>query len=137
MKQQVNIVWFKRDLRLHDHKPLQQSIEGNYPCILLYCFEPSMITYADSDIRHWRFVYESLLQMQQQLLVYKTAINIFYNEAINVFQWLQNEYDINTVFSYEETGNNVSFDRDKLMQLFFKKNNITWIETPTNGIIRG
>ena len=28
MKQKINIVWFKRDLRLHDHEPLERACEA-------------------------------------------------------------------------------------------------------------
>ena len=63
----VNVLWFKRDLRLSDHLPLKRAIEQGLPIILLYVFEPELLEAADSDVRHWRFVYESLNQLKQCL----------------------------------------------------------------------
>ena len=45
-------------------------------------------------------------------------------------------YDINTVFSHQETGNKITFDRDISMESFFKKNEIVWRQSQTNGIVR-
>ena len=33
----MNIVWFKRDLRIQDHKPIYESLKGNNE-ICLYTF---------------------------------------------------------------------------------------------------
>jgi len=52
-KQEINIVWFKRDLRLLDHEPLLLAQADGKPVLLVYIFEPSLMAYHDSDIRHW------------------------------------------------------------------------------------
>ena len=62
-KQKINIVWFKRDLRFTDHEPLYFAQQSGLPLLLVYIFEPSVMSYHDSDVRHWRFVYESLKEM--------------------------------------------------------------------------
>ena len=60
MKQEIVIVWFKRDLRFTDHEPLDYAQKQNLPVLLVYCFEPSVMIYDDSDVRHWRFVHQSI-----------------------------------------------------------------------------
>jgi deoxyribodipyrimidine photolyase len=37
----INTVWFKRDLRLADHAPLQAACKAGLAVILLYVVEPS------------------------------------------------------------------------------------------------
>jgi len=76
-KQSINIVWFKRDLRFTDHEPLYTAQQEGLPILLLYCFEPSVMAYEDSDVRHWRFVYESLLEMQTKLKDLNARLYIF------------------------------------------------------------
>ncbi len=137
MKQKINIVWFKRDLRLSDHLPLQLCIKDNFPTIIIYIFEPSIIEYADSDVRHWRFVYQSLMQMQQTLHQKNCTINIAYEEAVDVFEKLSKQFDVQRIYSHEEVGNKLSYNRDKAVKCICIKNNILWLETPTNGITRG
>jgi len=88
-KQEIVIVWFKRDLRFTDHEPLFYAQKTNLPILLIYCFEPSLMRYHDSDVRHWRFVYQSLQDMQSKLIEQQTQIVIFHQEALYVFKELQ------------------------------------------------
>ena len=132
----VNIVWFKRDLRLVDHEPLDLAVRSGNPLILIYVFEPSVMEYDDSDIRHWRFVYQSLSDMQKQLEAFGGRIYVFYNEVKAVFEWISKQVKINTVFSSQEIGNKLTFDRDKEMKTWFSEHNISWKESRTGGVIR-
>lgn len=135
-KKNVNVVWFKRDLRFSDHEPLYFAQQDNLPVILVYFFEPSVMQYPDSDVRHWRFVHQSLAYLQQKLDATNGKIHAFYNEVAPVFTSLVKEYTISTVFSYEEVGNKVTFDRDKTMKSFFDEHQIEWKEYQLNGVIR-
>ena len=48
----VNVVWFKRDLRIRDHAPLSEAAKGNDPLILLYLIEPERLAQPDTDPTH-------------------------------------------------------------------------------------
>jgi deoxyribodipyrimidine photo-lyase len=133
---EINIVWFKRDLRLTDHEPLYLAQQSGLPILLIYFFEPSVMSYDDSDTRHWRFVHESLLDMQNRLNQHKATLHHFHQEAAMVFFALSKKYKINTVFSHQEIGNKVTYDRDIAMQSFFDENNIYWKQSQMHGVIR-
>ena len=135
-KQEINIVWFKRDLRFTDHEPLYFAQKNGLPTLLIYIFEPSIMSYPDSDTRHWRFIYESLQEMNEKLKHLNAQLFFFHNEAATVFETLIKSYAINSVFSSEEIGNNLTYERDKAIKILFKKHNIAWHEYQTNGIIR-
>jgi deoxyribodipyrimidine photo-lyase len=135
-KKPVNIIWFKRDLRYTDHEPLFMAQQENLPILLVYFFEPSVMAYDDSDVRHWRFIYESLQEMQSKLKSVEAKIYFFQNEVQTVFKELLTIYDVKTVFSYQEIGNKVTFDRDIAMQSFFDENAIHWKESQMHGVIR-
>ena len=135
-KKEVNIIWFKRDLRFTDHEPLFMAQQENLPILLVYFFEPSVMAYGDSDIRHWRFVYESLQEMQSKLKSVDAQIYFFHNEVQTVFKELLEIYDVKAVFSHQEIGNKVTYDRDIAMQSFFDENAIHWKQTQMHGVIR-
>ena len=136
IKTAINIVWFKRDLRFTDHEPLFMAQQENIPVLLVYFFEPTVMNYDDSDIRHWRFVYESLLEMQKKLDSVDAKIFVFHNEVATVFDALAEKYQIKKVFSHQEIGNKITYDRDQEMQSFFQKNKITWKEYQMHGVVR-
>lgn len=135
-KQKINIVWFKRDLRFTDHESLYFAQQTGGPLLLIYIFEPSVMAYHDSDVRHWRFVYESLSEMNEKLKKQGQRIYIFHNEANTVFEALIQHYDIQAIFSSAETGNGLTYERDIAMKSLFNNYSITWHEYQTNGVIR-
>jgi len=135
-KDEINIVWFKRDLRFTDHEPLYNAQKEDIPILLLYCFEPTVMAYPDADVRHWRFIYESLQAMQTKLTRRAAKVYFFHNEVETVFEALTAKYAIKTVFSHQEIGNKVTYDRDLAMQLFFDNHQILWKQSQMHGVIR-
>lgn len=135
-KQDIAIVWFKRDLRLTDHEPLTLAQAHGLPILLLYCFEPSVMQYDDSDTRHWRFVYQSLHDMQSKLDGIHAHIHVFHQEVIPVFELLNQQYNIKAIFSHQEIGNKITYDRDLAVKEYCSNNNIAWKESRHNGVIR-
>ena len=136
VKQEIVVVWFKRDLRFTDHAPLFHAQKQDLPILLLYCFEPSVMAYPDSDVRHWRFVHQSLQDMQSKLNELNAKLYTFHEEVPAIFSALNTLYTIRSVFSHEELGNKLTFDRDKTMQSYFDSQGIAWEEFPHNGVVR-
>jgi deoxyribodipyrimidine photo-lyase len=135
-KQPINIVWFKRDLRLLDHQPLQRAAESGVPLLLLYFFEPALMEHADSDERHHRFVQQSIADLNQRLQPYHHTLYAVHSGVIPALQQLLTHYHINAIFSHQETGNGLSYKRDIAVSEFCRANGIVWNEYATNGIIR-
>jgi deoxyribodipyrimidine photo-lyase len=135
-KQDIAIVWFKRDLRFTDHEPLYFAQKQQLPILLIYCFEPSVMNYVDSDVRHWRFIYQSIQDMNDKLMELNSKIYIFHHEADYVFSELIKNYTISTVYSHQEIGNTLTYKRDRSIKKVFKNNSIEWKEYQTNGIVR-
>jgi deoxyribodipyrimidine photo-lyase len=136
-KEQINIVWLKRDLRTQDHLPLQMAENAALPYMIIFIFEPSIITHPDTSLRHLQFQYHSLKRMNMLLNPYNKKVEIFYAEAKDVFELIATQYNINTVFSYQETGVDVTFQRDKQIKKWFTSYNIHWQEFQRDGIVRG
>lgn len=137
MKQSISIVWFKRDLRLLDHEPLKMAIERGLPVLPLYCVEPSMIQAPDCDVRHLRFIRQSLDELDAGLQPYGARIYRHYGECIPMLQSLQEQYRIAQLYAHEETGNRLSYDRDIAVAAFCHGQGITLTEIPNHGVLRG
>jgi deoxyribodipyrimidine photo-lyase len=138
----INIVWFKRDLRLRDHAPLQNALADDLPVMLLYIFEPSVWNDPHYSARHWRFVNESLADLNKQLVSLCPIENppqftILQGEMIDIIPQIHQQIGINKIFSHEETGIKVTYDRDKILGQYVRDNLIQCPEYQTNGIIRG
>jgi len=135
--QSINVLWLKRDLRLSDHEPLKIAIEEGTPLLLIYIFEPSLVASPEYDLRHWRFVWESLESMNQKLNTYGSEAYIFHDEVLDVFQKLSHQYSIQKIYSHEESGIKITYDRDKAVKSYCVDHKIQWIESQTNAVVRG
>lgn len=136
-REKINVVWFKRDLRLSDHQPLKRAAGSELPTLLLYLFEPSLVNDPHYGDRHWRFVWESLEEIRKNLRQHGCEILIACEAAEKTFEKINSHYDIQTIFSHEETGINLTYQRDLAMADRFRKWGVDWEESPTNAVQRG
>ena len=136
-REAINIVWLKRDLRLQDHEPLHKAEQDGIPYFIIYLFEPSVIYYPDTSLRHLQFVYHAIKSLNKRLKNYNRTIEVFYGEAIDVFTFLTKNYTIQQLLSYQESGTKTTWKRDKQIKQYCTKNKIRWIESQRDGIIRG
>ena len=132
----ISVVWLKRDLRLSDHQPLAEAISAGFPILILYCFEPSLLAAPQSSDRHWRFVCESLKDMEQRLLSLQANLLIVKAEVKTVFIQIQQDYAIQAVYSHQETGIAVTYARDREMAAYFSAQGIPWKEYQQQGVQR-
>jgi len=135
-KKTINIVWFKRDFRIIDNEALFYAHQSDLPLLLICFFEPSVMNYPDSDARHWRFIYQSIADLNKKLEPFNSKIYFFHDEVKTVFLELIKTYDIKNIFSHQEIGNKITYNRDIEMKDFFRKNDIIWKEFQIHGVIR-
>ena len=132
----ISVVWLKRDLRLSDHAPLVAAIAEGFPILLLYCFEPSLVAAPQSSDRHWRFVCESLSDMQKRLLPWQGSLLVARGEVKEVFQQLQEIHAVQAVYSHQETGIALTYARDRDLGAYLKAQGIPWKEYLQQGVQR-
>ena len=133
----INVFWFKRDLRLFDNEALSSAVNSELPILLIYVLEPSLVKNNHYSYRHWKFVEESLSDLNAELSVYDIKICVFNSEVKSAFDEIQDYYQIHTVYSTEETGLDITYQRDISFKKYCKANKIKWIEFQNGGVIRG
>lgn len=136
-KERINVVWLKRDLRTRDHLPLKKAQESSLPCLLILLFEPSVMAHPDCSLRHLQFQYHSVRVMNELLQPYNQKVELVVAEALVFFEHLCEQFDVEEVWSYRESGVQLTFDRDKVMKQFFRSKHISWTEFQRDGILRG
>ena len=56
---------------------------------------------------------------------------------MEIFEALHQHYQINAIFSHQETGLNITYDIDKELAKWCEVNKISWHEFQANGVLRG
>jgi len=102
MDYDINVVWLKRDLRLNDHEPLSQSIKSGVT-LLYYVFEPLLIDDPHYDERHWRFVWQSIQDINIELAQFNTRVYVYFGDVIDGLNVINSSFNI--IRSYIELPN--------------------------------
>lgn len=136
-KQTISLVWLKRDLRLHDNEAIYNAVQSGERVLLLYAFENILLEDEHYSQRHWDFVKESLRDLNARLQSHNSKVLIVKSDITAAINQLLQFYKIDTVFSHQETGIKITFDRDKDFERFCKNNLIKWVQNINNGVVRG
>ena len=129
----INLVWFKRDLRVSDHAPLKLAEDAGLPTLLLYVFEPLLLQDGHYTERHWRFVTESLIDINKTI---RGKVSVAHHSVIEALSEVSQHYQIESIFSYQETGLANTFARDKAVAKWLTEQGINWRETQTAAVVR-
>ncbi len=123
MKPRVNIMWFRRDLRLHDNAALYHALKGNTPVIPIFIFDKNILDdLEDKKDRRIEFIRLAIEEMQEQLVKMSTSLEVFYDTPIEVFNNLLQKYIIEKVYTnadYEQ----YAIDRDRSVRELLQANN--------------
>jgi|TARA_B110000240_G_C13496335_1_gene451801 deoxyribodipyrimidine photo-lyase len=133
----VNLVWLKRDLRLRDHEAIFNASINSSPVLLIYIIEPILLDDPHYDIRHWRFIWQSLQDINQQLNQFNGQLLILRGEATAVFSQLLKNVTIQHIYSHQEIGLTNTYERDKAVRLWCDTKAIQWSEFSYGAVIRG
>jgi deoxyribodipyrimidine photo-lyase len=131
----LQVVWFKRDLRVADHVPLVRAARAG-PVLPLYVFEPEMMQAPDYSKQHFDFVKECLLGLQQDLRNLKVALSIEHAPMPQVLEVLRKKAGSFELLSHEETGNFLSYERDRAVLQWCRSHDINWLQFPNNAVVR-
>ena len=127
----VQVVWLKRDLRLGDHEPLAEAAARG-PVVVLHVWEPSVWATEELQRCHFRFVDESLRELQEELVGCGGRLTCRIGEMPAVLAELHRDLapvgGIAGLWSHEETGLRITFDRDLAVGAWCRQHGIPWQE---------
>lgn len=131
-----SVVWFKRDLRCHDHTALTEAARsGRILCV--YIIEPSLWAQKDAAKQHYHFVRESLQDLAISLRQLGGDLRVFVGEAVEIFKLIWSCAPFSALFSHEETGNHISYERDLAVKAWCASIQVPWHEWRQFGVLRG
>ncbi|MBS3739113.1 MAG: DASH family cryptochrome [Psychroflexus sp.] len=130
-KKQVNIIWFRNDLRIDDNPTLLESLKSELPVIGLYCFEPRLYEKYFYDLKKTesfraQFIIESVKDLKAQLHSLNIGLKISMQSPAEAVQQLSESYSIQNVFFQKEwTSEEVDVENElkaKQSDITFKSN---------------
>jgi deoxyribodipyrimidine photo-lyase len=140
MKPGVNIMWFRRDFRLHDNAALYYALKNGKPVVPIFIFDTNILDKLENKAdRRVEFIHAAISEIQSAMIAMETSLEVYYGKPLDVFENLTNKYKISKVFTnhdYEPyaierdnqiaallTEHNIGFNTYK-DQVVFEKNEI-------------
>lgn len=133
----LNLVWIKRDLRTQDHACFQAAEQEQIPYLPIYIFDPELIAHPDTSPRHLSFIRGSIEDMNKILEPLGRTVKSFCAPSLEVLNQLWVLFDIKNIYSYQESGVQVTWERDKSVAHWCKTHGVQWSEFQQNGVQRG
>ena len=109
----INVMWFRRDLRLNDNTALYYALKSEQPVLPVFIFDKNILDdLEEKKDRRIEFIRDALENMQNELKNHKTSVLIFHDTPEAVFKKLLKDYTIQTVFTNEDYEQ-YAIDRDE------------------------
>ena len=100
MKPRIQVMWFRRDLRLTDNAALYHALRTGVPVLPIFIFDRNILDQLeDKADRRVEFIHAALMEMQAQLASMGSSLEVYYGFPMDVYKQLTEVYDIETVFT--------------------------------------
>lgn len=133
----IEIVWFKRDLRIHDHRPLVDAVASGRRVVCLYVIEPELWAAPEYSARQFAFLADCLESLDAALKAKGARLTVRVGSVTHVLSDLHSAEPVAVIRAHEETGLRWTWDRDKSVAAWARANGAAFIETPQHGVVRG
>ena len=135
MSSPLHVVWFKRDLRIHDHRPLTEAAKRG-PVLPLYIVEPELWQQPDASARQWQFLSECIRELDVALGRLGQPLVVCVGAVVDTLENIRKSQGIAALWSHVETGNAWTFARDKNVAAWARQHGVAWHEIAQFGVKR-
>lgn len=131
----MQVVWFKRDIRIYDNEALYEASKVG-AVLPIYIFEPELWHQADLSHRHYVFLCDCLVELKTALQKIGQNLVIKTGAAVEILHQIHENHQIDTLWSHQETWNDWTYQRDRKIKKWASQNSIKWNQPTQNGVVR-
>ncbi|MFA5244073.1 MAG: deoxyribodipyrimidine photo-lyase, partial [Pedobacter sp.] len=100
MKKEISICWFRRDLRINDQSAFFHALNGNFPVLPVFIFDPEILNkLQDKKDKRVAFIHQTLNQLQSEFIKWGSGIYVIHSFVEDAFERLTSEYDVKAVYA--------------------------------------
>ncbi len=122
----VNIVWFRRDLRLLDNEIVAAACANCNPTIFVFCIDPWFFNQKEIGWKRVHFLFESLVDLDNELQKLGSSLVILEGNTVESLQslanYLQSQNLEPELYFNLDIQTEYGLQRDSVIQNFWTKN---------------
>ncbi len=119
----LNVFWFRRDLRLDDNTGFRKALQGKNPVLPIFIFDAEILESLAVDDPRVTFIHETLVKLDEALKPHGSGISLFYGKPLEVFEKITEQFPIAHVITnhdYEPYAK----QRDEAVSQYLSEKNI-------------
>jgi deoxyribodipyrimidine photo-lyase len=124
--QQVNVFWFRRDLRLDDNRGLYEALRAGKPVVPVFIFDRTILDALDDRAdRRVAFIHARIEQLSRELSKYGSSLVVEHGTPLAAFARLVDRFSISAVYTnrdYEPSA----IARDRAVEAFLAERGIAF-----------
>ncbi len=106
-KQSTALIWFTKDLRVHDNHSLLKAVNENEKVIGVYCFDPRHFETTEYGFKKTekfraKFLIETVENLRKNLQKLNVSLSVYHDKPEVVLPQLVEEYTVETIYSQRE-----------------------------------
>ncbi|MEO6636992.1 MAG: deoxyribodipyrimidine photo-lyase [Ginsengibacter sp.] len=122
----INIFWFRRDLRLNDNAGLYHALKSDLPVLPIFIFDTHILDkLGEKKDKRVEFIRSTLLDIQMQLEEFDSSLYVHYGTPELVFKKLLKDFAISAVFTNHDYEP-YALEREDEINKLLQKNNIVF-----------
>jgi deoxyribodipyrimidine photo-lyase len=123
---QKALVWFRKDLRIHDHEPLSMAVNNSDKVLGIYCFDPqdyNLLPAGFPKIGGFRakFIIQSVTQLKNKLQEVGSDLLVYIGKPEDLIPKLCEDLGVNQVYYHKEAAPEERLVEDELENKLFKQ----------------
>jgi len=129
--------WIKRDLRITDNHCLFLASQSSKEVIPFFCWEPSVLSGEDYGLFHLQAQWQALRGLEASLRKRGSGLVERVGEVVDELDALYRKHPFQCLRSYQETGNGITFFRDRAVRTWCREHGVDWVESVGSTVVRG
>ncbi|MEQ8554121.1 MAG: deoxyribodipyrimidine photo-lyase [Cyclobacteriaceae bacterium] len=100
---EINVFWFRRDLRSHDNRGLYQALTSGLPVLPIFIFDKDILDeLEDSTDARVTFIHRQIMRLHQTFRKIGSGLLVYHRKPFDAFKDLLEKYDVKGVFTNED-----------------------------------
>jgi deoxyribodipyrimidine photo-lyase len=133
----VAVWWVKRDARLADNACLAEAEWLGFAVLPLFCFKPSLLAAGDTSDTHAHARWQAVSGLRAGLRKLGADVVIAHGETVEKLAKLHARVPFTHLFGHEETGNDITFRRDRAVAAWCRERGVECRDFPHSSVRRG
>ena len=123
-KQEINICWLRRDLRLQDNTALYNALRSGFPVLMIFIFDRKILdNLEDKRDKRVSFIHEKLKEIDSEIKKHHSSLFVLNDITIKAFENLCNDFDVKEVFTNHDYEP-YAIERDSKIKKFLEEKKI-------------